>query len=335
MNERLQSVRRRRASSGRCSYDDPLVVHETSRTKVELITFSYERSTGRAARFSLRYYDKKFGSWIENRNKRVSFSESMARTIIDAVQARLQIAESLEEGEFVVLRPGQSQGANLKAVAALLDDPEAARLIRDPSVQMALAPMLQDALRIRSLREAVSELRSKLDGGIVDEREYQVWCEAHSWAFGSMYFVNDAFRNISISDQVDLLLPLISAGYRDIVELKRPDMRVIEYDSAHRNFYFSKDAAMSVGQVSRYIDVLHAEAGERGLRDHPDIIANHPHELIIIGRSNDWSDEKLRALHSLNRRLNGISIMTFDQLLQQGEQMLNILAARTEQSRSN
>jgi hypothetical protein len=131
-------------------------------------------------------------------------------------------------------------------------------------------------------------------------------------------------RNIPAGDHLDLLLPTVIAGFRDIVELKRPDMPVLNWDKAHRNFYFSADSSSAIGQCHRYLDVLHEDASQ-GLRDHPEIVAYHPRATIVIGRSADWREDQHRALHGLNRRLNGITVMTYDQLLAQGERLVQML----------
>ncbi|MCI0564535.1 MAG: DUF4263 domain-containing protein, partial [Nitrososphaera sp.] len=138
--------------------------------------------------------------------------------------------------------------------------------------------------------------------------------------------MTDAVRDISPGDRLDLLLPTVISGYRDIVELKRPDVPVLLFDTAHRNFYFSADVSKAIGQCHRYLDVLH-EVASKGLRDHPEIVAYHPRAIIVIGRSAGWSEDKLRALHGLNRRLTGVTIMTYDHLLAQGERLVEILSA--------
>jgi hypothetical protein len=80
----------------------------------------------------------------------------------------------------------------------------------------------------------------------------------------------------------------------------------------------------SIGQVHRYLDVLQEVAGH-GLRDHPEILAYHPRAVIVIGRSNTWNSDQLKALHGLNSRLSGVSLMTYDQLLSMGDRLLEIM----------
>jgi len=174
---------------------------------------------------------------------------------------------------------------------------------------------------------AVASIRQNLEQGKCDEQIYQEWCEKHSWAFGNAYVVRDELRSISISDKIDLLLPTVIAGYRDLVELKRPDKKVLNYDEEHRNYYFSADVSKAIGQSHRYLDILH-EVAAKGLLDHPEIVAYHPRAIVVIGRSHDWESEKLKALHGLNGRLSGIMVMTYDHLLAQGERVIEMLGGQ-------
>ncbi len=176
------------------------------------------------------------------------------------------------------------------------------------------------------MRSAVNDLRTALNEGNNAEVTYQCWSEKHSWAFGNAYVVRDEVREISPGDQLDLLLPNVIAGYRDLIELKRPDMEVLRWDEKHKNYYLSAEVSKAIGQCHRYLDVLHEEAA-KGLRDHPEIVAYHPRATIVIGRSIGWAENQLRALHGLNRSLSGLTIMTYDHLLAQGERLLSTFNA--------
>jgi hypothetical protein len=107
-------------------------------------------------------------------------------------------------------------------------------------------------------------------------------------------------------------------------------MQVLYFDEPHRNFYFSAEVSKAIGQCHRYLDVLH-DVAAKGLRDHPEIVAYHPRAIIVIGRSCQWNEERLRALHGLNRRLSGLTVMTYDHLLAQGERLVEMLGPRAEE----
>ncbi|AWH51634.1 hypothetical protein C1925_16245 [Stenotrophomonas sp. SAU14A_NAIMI4_5] len=102
------------------------------------------------------------------------------------------------------------------------------------------------------------------------------------------------------------------------------DMDVLLYDRARNNFYFSADVSKAVGQRRRYLDMLH-DFADKGLRDHEEVVAYHPRATIVIGRSHDWTDEQQRAFHGLNRRMHGITVMTYEHLLAQGERLSEMM----------
>ena len=97
-----------------------------------------------------------------------------------------------------------------------------------------LVGALKGAIKLNEMKAAVAQLRVLLESGENGEDVYQSWCESHSWAFGNAYVMRDEIRNISAGDRLDILLPSVMAGYRDLVELKRPDMPVLKYDEGHR-----------------------------------------------------------------------------------------------------
>ena len=250
-----------------------------------------------------------------------------------------------ESGNYVFFRitdgiaPLKNQQDKTKAVEALdgiLRNPELVNYLKNQELSSFLREALQGAVRISEVRSALAQLRRYLTEGEKREQKYQKWCEEHSWAFGNAYIVRDPIRTISRNDSVDLLMPNALTSYRDIVELKRPDMEVLRHDKSHESYYFSEDASIAIGQCHRYLDVLH-RAAEKGLADAEEIISYHPRAIIVMGRTYNtneqgqlvpWDEKKRRALHGLNQRLHGVTLMTYDCLMAQGERMLQILSER-------
>jgi hypothetical protein len=246
----------------------------------------------------------------------------------------LAVAREGTDGEYVIIKVNEGTAhfddvdpaAVATAITRVLGRPDIARHLADTELSDELVGAFKGAIRLQEMKSAVAILRQHLDAGDSDESVYQTWCKNHSWAFGNAYVMSDDVRDISAGDTLDLLMPSVISGYRDIVELKRPDVAVLNHDQSHRNYYFAAEVSKSIGQVHRYMDVLH-EAAASGLQDHPEIVAYHPRAIIVIGRSNDWDVGRLKALHGLNRRLNGIMVMTYDQLLVQGQRLIEILSS--------
>jgi hypothetical protein len=333
-SEQVGAIQRRQGKSG-ISYASPVILHDSSRQRVELVPFFVPHSDHSELAVKLITYKKRPppNEWVLVEEKSLSLSETAARRLLQALKQHLRVSEQ-SDGDYLVIpvNDGAVGASSLEpatisaAVSGILGRKEIAEYLASANLSDELVSTFRGAIRLNEMKTAVAELRQHLNTGETKEETYQKWCETHSWAFGNAYVVRDNVREISPGDKLDLLLPNVLSGYRDIVELKRPDMPVLPFDSSHRNYYFSSEVSKAIGQVHRYLDVLH-EVAAQGLRDHPEIVAYHPRAIIVIGRSNGWGNDQLRGLHGLNRRLSGVTVMTYDQLLAQGERLLEIISA--------
>jgi len=336
-DDEVRSIRRIEAKSGRVSFSEPIVLHETSRQRIVLVPFYIPRTEGTDLAIKIITYRKDEApfEWEIREEKSISMQEAAARRLLVGLKEHLAVAEEEDEGSYILVRvsDGVAQigehdpAAVASALTRVLSQEEIVQHLGETELSDELINAFRGAIRLKEMRSAVSQLRQHLETDESSEEVYQRWCENHSWAFGNAYVMRDDVREISPGDRLDLLLPTVISGYRDIVELKRPDMSILFYDDAHRNYYFSADVSRAIGQCHRYLDVLH-EVAAQGLRDHPEIVAYHPRATIVIGRSAGWSIDQLRALHGLNRRLSGITVMTYDQLLSQGERLIDMLTIK-------
>jgi|SRR5579859_741741 len=335
----FETIRSRPAKSGNCSYGDSVIIRETSKSRVLVTPFFIHRTSNTELAIRIATYGKVAGpqNYFLRPEKTISMGEEASRKLLHSLTTHLQVAEAGEDGSFLVIKVaegtaqlrGHDPSQVAQALTKVLGQPKIVEHLQSAELSTSLLAALRLSIRLNEMKTAVASLRTNLDSGVNDEPTYQKWCETHSWAFGSAYVMRDEVRNISATDKLDMLLPTAIAGFRDIVELKRPDMPVLNWDGDHRNFYFSAEVSKAIGQCHRYLDVLH-EAAANGLRDHPEVVAYHPRAIVVVGRSTDWSIEKLKALHGLNRRLSGILVMTYDQLLSQGERLLELLGAPPE-----
>jgi hypothetical protein len=336
----VRTIHWRTAASGRVGYSDPIILHESSRSKIVLVPFYIHRSHGTELSVKIQGYRKGDppNDWVLMEDKSVSLDEAAARALLVGLREHLAVAKEGSDGNYILIRVaegtaqlGEHDPATVAAaLTRVLSQDEIVRHLGETELSVELIRAFRGAIRLKEMRAAVAQLRQHLEAGEANEEVYQKWCEAHSWAFGNAYVMRDAVRDISTGDRLDLLLPTVISGYRDIVELKRPDMDVLRYDATHRNYYFSSDVSKAIGQCHRYLDVFH-EVAAKGLLDHPEVVAYHPRAIIVIGRSGGWQSEKLQALHGLNGRLSGVTIMTYDQLLAQGERLVQMLSEQAEE----
>lgn len=339
MKQDVESVKRQPAASGRVSYGDPVILNDTTKRRVVFVPFYIPHSDRTELAGKITTYLKRPPplEWSILEEKSLSLSGDATRKLLAALRTHLAVAKEQEDGSYLLIRVaegtaliGEYDPAQVaSALTKVLSQPDVVEHLRDTELSSELVGALRGAIKLNEMKSAVAQLRALLESGENGEEVYQRWCESHSWAFGNAYVVRDEVRNISAGDRLDILLPSVIAGYRDLVELKRPDMPVLKYDESHRNYYFAVEVSKAIGQCHRYLDILH-EVAAKGLLDHPEIVAYHPRAIIVIGQSSDWDEEKLHALHGLNRRLSGITVMTYNHLLAQGERLIEMLAPKPE-----
>jgi len=330
----LAKLVRKTASSGKLDYVPVVVLNETTKSKLDVLGLLIPHSDHTGFSIKLQGYKKtKSSPWEEDEPKTINLSEVSTLKLFKYLQTHLPLAQQSEAGEFILIKvangavdlTGHDPQSLVGALTKVLSHSELVEHLASTELTHELTTALRGSIRLNEMRSAVAELRSSLGSGESAEQIYQAWCEKHCWAFGNAYVVRDEVRAITTGDNIDLMLPNVIAGYRDIVELKRPDMEVLLYDKAHKNHYFSAEVSKAIGQCHRYLDMLH-DFADKGLLDHKEVVAYHPRAIIVIGRSHNWTDEQQRALHGLNRRMHGITVMTYDHLLAQGERLVEMMA---------
>lgn len=336
----LTTMHRRKARGKDLDYGDTVVIHESSKRRVTVVPFFIPRWSGTDLSIKLQSYEKR-NEWYLLEDKSLSLNEKAARKLLKALEQNLEVAKDNEGGDYLLIRldgssspiSGHDPATVASALTQALSQEEIVAHLSQAVLSDELTSALRTAVRLSEMRAAVAHLRHLLDSGQSLEKVYQNWCEKHTWAFGSAYVARDEIRQISVGDTLDMLLPQVISGYRDVIELKRPDMKVLIADPNHSCYYFSADVSQAIGQCHRYLDVLHRVA-EKGLEDSPEIVAYHPRAIIVIGRSKDWDLSQLKSLHGLNSRLAGITVMTYDQLLAQGERLISVITNQDGSSAS-
>lgn len=327
------SIGKKQAKSGNVGYSDPVTLHETSKSRIDFVPFYINKSSGAELAGKIQTYKKEkspFGL-LPVEEKSLSLQGNAILKLFDALKSHIAVKDE-NDGDFLLIKvnDGTAQLAEhdpqsvANALTSVLSQDEIIAHLQNTDITDELANALKGSIRLKDMKAAVNQLRNHLNNQENNEKIYQKWCEEYPWAFGNSYVVNDDIRAISPHDHLDLMLSNVIAGYRDVIELKRPNMEVMNYDSSHRNFYFSSEVSKAIGQCHRYLDTFN-EVASKGLQDHPEVVAYHPRATIVIGRSHDWTPEKHKALHGLNSRLTNLSIMTYDHLLNQGERLVNLL----------
>lgn len=307
-------------------------LHSSRNTNITLTPFFIKHSDSSAERdLSIKLTRREISKSL-TKDCTINLQKDATILLRDKLNELLELKKVPDNGNFIIINLGDKKPIDLsgknssevaEALISILENKEIRSQIGTLDFSEDLSFAFRHSIHIKSLERAMSELEIALNT-IDEEQYYQEWCEKNGWIFGNQYIMNDTVRGITANDRVDFLATSVLSGFRDIIELKKPSFSVLNEDGSHSSFYFSSEVSKAIGQCHRYLDNF-SEYASKGLVDHAEIVAYHPRATIIIGRSNDWSEEKHKALHGLNSRLNGISVLTYDHLLKQGKRLIDIL----------
>lgn len=264
------------------------------------------------------------------------------------IEATAELLEYLREAEasagvtsgtYVVL-PAAEVFDNLdsdqrQTFAHLLEDITASHRVADLLTSGELTTEIVDNLAAAALhakyKAALAELadmvsgetpKSKKGGGTtaLTEHDYQKWFEEHTWMFGTEYLRRIDLRAIDAHATVDFILAAAD-GFADVLELKTPSAPVLVYDKSHSTWYWSTDVAKVIAQAAKYLNAI--EQSANAIYRYAKVSLVRPRVRVVIGRSNDWSEEQHEAFRRLSATLHGIELLTFDHVMARAQQLVN------------
>lgn len=169
------------------------------------------------------------------------------------------------------------------------------------------------------------------------ESEWQKFFDEYITLFDSRYVHKINYKNIAtgITKYPDLVLVDIY-GYIDFYELKKSGTDLIQYDSSHKTWYWSKDVSMVISQVSDYLQKSKENAlsyaktikdeteteTEQGL----EVNIINPRAIIVIGNTKQLDTEKKRNhFKNLRESLKDIEFVLYDELLERLKNLLDTI----------
>jgi len=331
---------------------DPIRLVETRDTRVGFIPTLYDKGEKKGVRGKLVKY-KKTGSKQWKDVKTTDFTNhslgSFQKVTIDLdTEATKLLATKLRELEKIV-----EQGIQSGETDYVVSEAEKVVTINDKNKASALKqilekglsdefwdlisgtqPILADRLaagRIQQVRaETISELEQRIPLDYPEtsgSNSWQKWIFENHWLFGVNYQRPIEKQKVNLPGVMpDYLFPRID-GFVDLLEIKLPKHPVIKPDPDHRGSYiWTTDTTKAIGQVAFYlseIDRLQFEIENlmfeaEGRR----VSMLKPRAYILIGNSENWSDQEHKGLRRLNDALHGIEVLTYRELVQRGKSFL-------------
>jgi hypothetical protein len=125
-------------------------------------------------------------------------------------------------------------------------------------------------------------------------------------------------------------------GYLDFYELKKSGTNLLQYDSSHKTWYWSKEVSMVISQVSDYLQKAKENAlsysstikvetqteTEEGI----DVNIINPRAIIVIGSKEELNTEKkMHQFKNLRESLKDIEFVLYDELLERLRNLLDTI----------
>ncbi len=180
----------------------------------------------------------------------------------------------------------------------------------------------------------LKELNQRLIKGGYSETtgkdSWQTWIYNNSWLIGVHYKKPIAKTKLNLSGIMpDFIFPTVD-GFVDILEIKLPIDEVIKEDNSHKGSWrVTTDTSEAIGQVINYlieIDRLKLELEKQVKQIYNlEISFLKPRAYILIGNSSGWTNEKKEGLRKLNYFLHNIQIITYNELLERGNQSIKTI----------
>lgn len=308
------------------------VIHETSEQRI-VLDFKYIPSPdGSLHHINLeisKYVKKPSQSWDDAELHKTILTtnkphKSLIR-LIDALKAQKDLY-SRTDSKVVILDQEEAdlfkqiQPDNIELVTKILKSfqgEEARNLLL--SVQESTLKNLFASVKHVKNKKALIKLE-QLIKDTVNEAAFQEWINDNTWVFGTEYIKKFDTRTIGIHSQADFIVESLD-GFTDLIELKKPDVKLFENDLSHSCYYPSKDLAQVLGQAIHYIKIM--EDHRSVLKEGDDLEVLKPRIKVVIGRSSTLNFEEKKTLRLLNSTLHGIEIITYDEILTRAKKIIS------------
>ena len=195
---------------------------------------------------------------------------------------------------------------------------------------------LKNASNILFFQQGLAELLERLTGPkefseTSGKNSWQSWIHKNNWLFGTHYQTPIEKERIGFNSIPDFLFPTID-GFFDILEIKLPSADIILGDTSHPGSYrWSSKASEAIGQVVNYlhqIELHQLEIAQNIEREYGEelgkIFSIKPRAFVLIGKKGGWSPAKLEGLRKLNYSLHGIEVLTYTDIYERGQQIIDM-----------
>jgi Shedu protein SduA, C-terminal len=293
---------------------------------------------------TIKTFNKRKDGWLEDEAHSITLADEDG----DEIKLLLEFLHMVHGGsepkssrDCVIRVPEGSVNAEvLHELAHHLDGPEQVKVFVDVLSRAAQNPGLLQVLLQRAARDpqlfaeaaaalnlaryesALDKLKRLIDSNAKEAR-FQEHLEENPWMFGSEYSERLDIRKLTRDEQQDFLLRRTTDGYVELIEIKTPlaGEKLFIHDGSHACWYPCAAVTKVISQVENYLEEIDANRYHIKAKDHIDPAKTRA--KIIIGRDDGPAQQE--ALRRLNAYRQRIEVITFDQLVNMAECVLDYL----------
>jgi|GEM_PF-2799558 len=188
----------------------------------------------------------------------------------------------------------------------------------------------QLSLNLTNFKNDIKEFKNLLKKES-KERDIQSWLYDHPWVFGPTYIEGTKEVINRKGDRIDFLLQRYDTFY-DVIELKLPVCKLfvgqqedVPEQEVSRQYTMSADLKDAISQIIGYLEEY--EIDKTNIKWKKGISIHKPRGIIVIGRSDETNK---RALKSLNSYLHNIEIVTYEDMVDIGNNFIELIENRNK-----
>ena len=178
-------------------------------------------------------------------------------------------------------------------------------------------------------RQKINEFKKRLKKNYPETKgkdSWQNWIYNNAWILGGRYLKPITKKRVGLDAVPDYLFPTTD-NFLDILEIKLPKEKVILKDKKHPDsFYWAEKVSKAIGQIINYLHQL--ELHQLEIAKKLKVKTIKPRAILVIGASDEWNDDMWEAFRRLNYSLHEIEVITYSQVLQYGNRLLEIYSRK-------
>lgn len=202
-------------------------------------------------------------------------------------------------------------------------------------IDFDIGEIMNAKITINNLRLFIDNLKQKIDDPRINEIEIEkfIYQNKSLFPFFKICEKEERHNDHGKEYRLDLTIQDFLSITTDLMELKLPSSKILSLFQTRQMFFWSDDVSKAISQVQNYINSLNHERIYK--KNGEKYIFSNTKAYILMGRRYDKDhyndvnkDEWFNKFCELNKSLENIKIMTYDDFIEKLEHIYNLFSRR-------